>query len=182
MTDFAASLRRPLAGVFAPGAAPVVAFLPDQRADGRRRRVEFSPARILIERSVAGVAMRLHLAPAAFRGVALGVVVEDGVPAFEVALVHADPELSARLALADRESDALAALAHWADWFALPKLIEGVDGVLAPMPTPDRPRPAARRVDAAKRRRPRFLVRRKPGALARMATIHDGEREIVCYE
>ena len=181
MTD-PAPLRSSLAGRLAPQGESVVAILPDARADGRRRRVEFSPARILIERSVAGVAMRLNLAPSAYRGVALGVVVEDGLPAYEVALVHADPELSARLALADRESDALAALGLWADWFALPKLIEGIDGVLIEMETPRRPRPARRRVDLARRRRPRFLVRRKPGAPARMATIREGEREIVCYE
>jgi hypothetical protein len=181
MTDLAET-RRPLAGRLAPQGESVVALLPDARADGRRRRVEFSPARILIERSVAGVAMRLNLAPSAYRGVALGVVVEDGLPAYEVALVHADPELSARLALADRESDALAALRLWADWFALPRLIEGIDGVLIEMETPQRPRPARRRVDLARRRRPRFLVRRKPGAPARMARVHAGEREIVCYE
>lgn len=182
MTDIAASHRRPLAGAFAPAAAPVVAYLPDPRADGRRRRVEFSPARILIERSVCGVAMRLNLAPSAYRGVALGVVVEDGLPAYEVSLVHADPELSARLALADRESDALAALAGWAAWFALPQLVEGTDGVLAPLAGPDHERPARRRVDLAQRRRPRFLRRRKPGDLARMACRRHGEREIVSYE
>lgn len=175
-------LRRPLAGRFEPAQSPVVAFLPDARADGRRRRVEFTPARVTIERCVAGVVMKLALAPQAFRGVALGVVVEDGMPAYEVSLVHPDPELSARLALADRESDALAALAHWADWFGLPKLIEGIDGALAPIATPEQPRPARRRVDLAQRRRPRFLVRRKSGVSARMAIIHDGEREIVCYE
>lgn len=177
-----ASLRRPLAGRFAPGAEAVVAFLPDARADGARRRVEFTPARVTIERSVSGVAMKLNLAAAAFRGVALGVVVEDGSLAYEVSLVHCDPELSARLALADREAEALAALEAWSAWFGLPKLIEGVDGVLTPMAAPERPRPARRRVDLARRRRPRFLVRRKPGALARMAVIHDDEREIACYE
>lgn len=178
----AASFRRPLAGRLAPDQGPVVAFLPDPRADGRRRRVEFTPARILIERSVAGVAMKLQLAPAAYRGVALGVVVEDGLPAYEVALVHPDAELSARLALADRESDALAALDHWAAWFGLPKLIEGVDGALIAMDAARAPRRSHRRVEPARGRRPRFLVRRKPGSVARMAIVHEGEREIVCYE
>lgn len=178
MTSFAAADRR-LPG---PDARPVVAYLPDARADGARRRVEFTPARVLIERSVAGVAMRLNLAPAVFRGVAIGVVVEDGLPVYEVSLVHADPELCARLTLADREADALAALTQWSDWFALPKLCEGVDGELRPMASPDQPRPVRRRVDLAARRRPRFLVRRKPGAIARMALRRDGEAEIICYE
>lgn len=178
MTSSSAALRRRPG----PDAQPVVAFLPDQRADGARRRVEFTPARVLIERSVQGVAMRLNLAPAAFRGVAIGVVVEDGLPIYEISLVHADPELCARLTLADRESDALAALGEWADWFALPRLCEGPDGELMALAKADRVRPVRRRVDLAARRRPRFLVRRKPGAPERMAIRREDEAELISYE
>lgn len=177
MTRFAP--QRSLPG---PDAQPVLAYLPDARADGRRRRVEFSPGRVVIERSVAGVAMKLSLEPRAFRGVALGVVVEDGLPIYEVCLVHADAELSARLALADRETDALAALAQWAAWFRLPRLVEDVDGALIAAPCADERAPAPRRASPARARRARFLVRRKPGVVARMAIRHEGEREIVCYE
>ena len=40
----------------------------DARADGRRRVVIVEPDRIAIARSVAGVFMRISLAPSAFRG------------------------------------------------------------------------------------------------------------------
>lgn len=176
MADLSASPRQPPAV-----REPLVAFLPDPRADGRRRRVELSPGRILIERSVSGVAMKVQLAPSAYRGVGVGVVVEDGTPCYEIALVHADEELGARLALAQTEAEAMATLDVWANWFGLPRLIEDASGEYVALdhviPTPPRRRPAATLA-----RRPRFLRRRKPGALARMATSFAGAREIICYE
>lgn len=162
-------------------AAPFVVWQPDARADGRRRRVEVSGERVVIERTVAGVPMRLALAPRAYRGVALGVVVEDGLPVFEIALVHADPDLCARLGLVDREGEALAALKDWSARLALPAFVEAADGEWTPLRS-GAPRTQRRRVDLARRRRPRFLLRRKPGVAARLAVSFAGEREIVCYE
>lgn len=162
-------------------AAPLVVWQADARADGRRRRVEVSRDAVVIERSVAGVPMRLALAPQAYRGVALGVVVEDGLPVFEIALVHADPDLGARLGLADREGEALAALRDWSARLALPAFVEAADGELSPLRA-GAPRTQRRRIDLARRRRPRFLLRRKPGVAARLAVCFAGEREIVCYE
>lgn len=173
-----------------PGPAPGpcdraarAAVLADPRADDRRRRLELTPSRILIDRRVGAVSMRLALAPSAFRGVALKVVEREGALAYEVALVHRDAELDATLALCETLPEARAEWRQWARWFALSPLIERERGAYV---APDevgsqRPRPRRRRRVLAGRRS-RFALRRRLGEPARMAVSHRGEREIACHE
>jgi hypothetical protein len=163
----------------APGdASPRVGIERDPRADGRRRKVELTPSLVVFERRIEGISMRVGLSSQAFRGVAVGVIVEDGLPAYEVTLRHDDGDLTARLALCDDRASAIAALQGWARWFALPTLVERPEGGFA---LADVPRPADRRARPLSRR-PRFLIRRKPGQVERMAMRFLGEREIICYE
>lgn len=169
-----------------PGdAAPRHGVESDPRADGRRRHVELRPDRIVLERRLAGMAMRIGLPATAYRGVSLSVVIDDEllVPQYEIALRHADADLCARLALIDDREAAFAALEGWAQWFSLPRLVERADGgfnALDASPAPARP--GASRRPRPSRRRARFLTRRKPGRPERLAVSHAGAREIVSYE
>lgn len=157
--------------------------LADPRADDRRRSLELTPSRIVIDRRVGAVAMRLSLAPAAFRGVGLKVVELDGALAYEIALVHRDGDLDAPLTLCAAMAEAMDEWRQWARWFALPQLVESAPGVYASREeiVAARPRPR-RRHHVLARRRTRFALRRRPGETTRMQTTHRGEREIVCYE
>lgn len=172
-----------------PGPAPGpcdraarAAVLADPRADDRRRRVEISPSRITIERRVGAVAMRLALAPAAYRGVGLKVIEQAGGIAYEICLTHRDSDFDAVLARCAGGEEAIAEWRQWARWLALPALVEEAPGCfvarqeLGASPSPRRRRHALRE------RRSRFALRRRMGERAKMADIHRGEREIVCYE
>ena len=176
------------AAVF-PGPAPGpcdraarAAVLVDPRADDRRRRVEISPSRIVISRRVGAVAMRLALAPAAYRGVGLKVAERAEGVAYEICLTHRDSDFDAVLARCDESDEAIAEWRQWARWFALPALVEQAPGrFVARQELGATPGPRRRR-HALRERRSRFALRRRMGEPAKMADIHRGEREIVCYE
>ncbi len=88
-------------------------------------------------------------------------------------LVHRDPALNIPLCeSADRE-EIVSAWLTWSDIFALPQLMED-----------DHAEPAARRRrhNAIRARRPKFLVRRRPGNPANTGTIHRDEREIIARD
>jgi Family of unknown function (DUF6101) len=164
--------------------------LPDPRADDRHRKVELTGQRIILRRTVAGVAMHVQLPASAYRGIALCLTEPAGGEAhFELRLVHPDPEMCVRLA---RREDEKAILADWRSWLrflALPPLLErelgcyiAADGLSRQGPLGSgncRPR---RRNATIANRRGRFGRRRKPGRLDRMAELFSGEREIICYE
>lgn len=171
---FSSPGRAPAAGDLAPR----VGVERDPRADGRRREVEFTPQGVVLTRRLAGMTMRVGVPAGAYRGVGLGVIVEDGLPAYAISLRHDDADLCARLALLHDRDDAFAALAGWADWFDLPGMIERPDGRYVDL---DDERSAARRRRPVARR-PRFLNRRKPGQIERMALRHAGEREIIARD
>jgi hypothetical protein len=95
----------------------------DARADGRRRVVIVERHRIAIARSVAGVFMRISLAPSAFQGVLLRLVrLDDAGFHYEIHLMHRDPDLGVVLAEADDQAEAEAAWRRWAQQFHLPAL------------------------------------------------------------
>ena len=160
----------------------------DARADGRRRVVIVENDRIAIARSVAGVFMRINLAPSAFRGVLLRLVrLDDAGFHYEIHLLHRDPDLGVRLAEADDQAEAEAVWRHWARQFHLPALVERVEGTVEP----ERAAPGAiearapgvrRRGRGLRLRRARFLTRRKVGrpelciAVARERELFAGAR------
>jgi hypothetical protein len=160
----------------------------DARADGRRRVVIVEEDRIAIERSVAGVFMRINLAPSAFQGVLLRLVnLDDAGFHYEVHLVHRDPDLAVKLAGADDQVEAEAIWRSWVRLFNLPALVERVEGIFAPERASlgglEARAPVVRRRGRGLRmRRARFLTRRKVGrpelciAVARERELFAGAR------
>jgi hypothetical protein len=156
----------------------------DWRADGGARRVRVTSSDILISRRFSGVDMMISVPVPAYDGVALDVVEgRDGAPCYRLSLAHRDRDLDVVLAETQDSGDAAADWKYWASYLGLPRLstengvlaeVDAISGALVFYP---------RRGNAALRqRRPRFLMRRKPGVTARMAEVFAGEREIICYE
>lgn len=158
----------------------------DPRADGGQRRITLGADTIRIDRSLAGIRMRLALPVRAYRGVSLQVIDGARGPYYRVALDHADPELSVTLA-EDRNPEALVAeWRGWAKFFHLPRLaldadstcvaLDGRLGELVLGLTQQR-----RRGWPLRNRRSRISALRKPPK-TRRHVVHRGEREIICYE
>jgi hypothetical protein len=150
----------------------------DPRADDRRRLIDVSREAVIIYRSVAGVAMTIHVHSMAYRGVALRLIALSGDGGRrEVRLAHRDPDLSVLLA---ESNDQAVIEACWRDWvcfFRLPALVERIEpgAQEAPFEIADitRGRPHPRRGGkATTTRRPRFFVRRKVGHPSFAATVH----------
>lgn len=139
--------------------------------------------RRLLDRSHLPVTFALP--PNAFRGVAARAVEEDGQVTVTLELLHADPMLCVPLLVADDLDDVAADWRAWAAAYRLPMLLVEADGVARPLEETigqvrvDPPR-ARRQGHAARRRRPRFLVRRKPGRLG-LRLVVNGE-ELVAPE
>jgi hypothetical protein len=141
----------------------------DIRADGRRRFVTVAQDRVVIARSVGGVAMRITIAPRRYAGVLLSLARLDGGGfGYEVRLAHADPDLCVTLAQVREEAEARTHWRHWADTLALPRLVERIEGerqVERDTPTRLLSPTTRRRGSATQNRRPRFLCRRKVGVV-----------------
>jgi hypothetical protein len=142
---------------------------PDPRADGRRRFVRLDSDQVAINRVVAGISMRVTVPTSAYRGVALRVVDARGDGfAYEIRLVHADPDLSVALAETSDDSDIQAEWRLWARVLGLPALVERAEGCDEPDQqllgrVAIRPSAPRRRGKTILSRRPRFLARRKLG-------------------
>lgn len=101
----------------------------DRRADGEVRKVAIERRQVTIERRVAGIAMRIGVAASAYRGVALSLgSTRSGATFYRVSLVHRDPDLGVELYTARHDHEVVAEWQAWADYFALPKLIEREPG------------------------------------------------------
>jgi len=158
----------------------------DARADGGQRRITLFADKIGIDRSLAGVRMKLALPVRAYRGVALTVVEGAQGTFYRVALDHPDPELGVTLA-ENRDPEALVSeWRGWAKYFGLPRLAQGagsfwvaLDGRLGELVLgPAQPR---KRGWPLKHRRSRMSAIRKP-ARSGVGAVHRNEREIICYE
>ncbi|MCX7899008.1 MAG: DUF6101 family protein [Methylocystis sp.] len=160
----------------------------DRRADGGARRISVSRNEIVIARSCKGVPMKIRLPVSAYRGVALEVRgTAVGVITYLLTLAHRDSDLDILLAEVKEGDAVVTEWRYWAAWMGLPRLIiedgetheiESRAGLNAAAKTVI----ARRRVGALMKRRPRFLLRRKTGVMARTAENFAGEREIICYE
>ncbi|MDO9442575.1 MAG: DUF6101 family protein [Beijerinckiaceae bacterium] len=148
----------------------------DPRADGAVRHIAFQDGRVLIARRVRGVAMRLDIPCASFRGVVLAMEGEDD-PVFTIRLDHADPDLSVVVHEAGDDCDVIAQWRAWSTLTGLPKYLERQDGVLVDADIeiggiyPGKPPAPRRRGAIAVKRRPRFLTRRRMGDRRRMIML-----------
>jgi hypothetical protein len=153
-----------------------VTFTIDQRGAIVRRILQMS-----------GLPATVVLPANAFRGVAARALEdEDGNVTVTLELLHNDPMLSVPLLVADNLEDVAADWRAWADAYRLSMLLIEADGVastleeslgaaIKALPVQDRRK---RRVTPM--RRPRFLVRRKPGDLG-LRLVIDG-KEIIARE
>lgn len=169
-----------------PAHLPARYSAPDRGADSGQRSIDLSADRVVIRRTSSGAKMKLQLAVSAYRGVAVRVR-DDGVQQtdkVDVVLVHADPGLSLPLFSADNADDVVAEWQRWGTALALPLLLVHHDGsvreafarmggVMLGQPGPRR-----RRRSSIAGRRPRVLMRRKPGCGLAGRPVHR-EREII---
>jgi hypothetical protein len=156
----------------------------DARSDDRTREIAFRGRSVLISRRVAGIAMRVEVPLASYRGVtlSLGAELEAGA-VHTIELLHRDPDLSILLKQTTDSDEIAVEWSAWADALSLPQLFEQAPAAGEPSDpaAPILPMPR-RRGSAVARRRPRFSRRRKIGAQQRLAVTYREEREIVSYE
>jgi Family of unknown function (DUF6101) len=169
-----------------PHALPMRFRAADANADGQVRLVEVHHEGVVVRRSVRGMPIAVSLPVSAFLGVAIRLYPQDhtGMARVAVSLEHRDPALSIPLFSATDSNDVLAEWQLWARTFAMPMLIADGDGKL----TEAFPQMGAVRVEAPSprrrcratlaRRRPRILMRRKPGRMPATPVVHS-EREII---
>jgi hypothetical protein len=141
----------------------------DTRADGGVRNIELHRERVVLRRAVQGMRMAVNINVRDFLGVALRGL-DD---ALALVLVHRDPSLSIPLLVSSDADEIASAWQTWSEIFALPQLPE--DKVFEPAAR-------RRRHNAIRGRRPKFLVRRRPGDLLNPANAHAGEREIIARD
>ena len=170
-----------------PFALPARFAAADPTADGRVRDIEIDRNRVVVRRAVAGIRMRLNVPIESYLGVV--VRIEPGpAPSYgniAVVLAHRDPALSVTLSAAGDCDDVIADWQAWSKSLGCPMLVGDGEGAWrepmsrlgALVVTP--PVPRRRRRSAHVKRRPRALMRRKPGRPALTALVHRDEREII---
>ena len=162
----------------------------DGGADGHVRQIELDRDRVVLRRAVAGIRMNVRLPVAEFRGVSMRLLPpQDGEPAaVAVTLEHHDSGLSVPVFIAAEGDDATAEWKTWGRVLGLPLLVADRDGALRePFRRLGRievgpPGPRRRKRTALKWRRPRFLMRRKPGVPSAKPRVHRDEAEIIARD
>jgi Family of unknown function (DUF6101) len=170
-----------------PFALPVRFSTQDGGADGQIRHIEVDRERVVVRRAVRGIAMKVGRPVSDFLGVSLRLMPAAGTSAATIAVTldHRDSALSVPLFAATDTNDGLAIWKSWGRVLGLPLLVIDSDGAMRePFPrlgslTVASPLPRRRRRAAIKWRRPRILLRRKPGCMSETPTVHRGEREII---
>jgi hypothetical protein len=168
-----------------PLALPVRFRTGDASADESTRVVELYHDRVIVRRSIRGARMALSLPTSCYLGVAVRLTRPADVDAGSVAVMleHRDPALSVPLFVATDCLDVLAEWRLWAGALDVPLLIADDDGVLHEATARlgavevGQPSPRLRRRTPVIRRRPRILMRRKPGHPG-CRSVHR-EREII---
>lgn len=141
----------------------------DARADGGVRRIELHRERVVLRRAVRGMQMAVNVRVSDFLGVGLRGLDDAQM----LVLVHRDPSLNIPLAVSSDTDEINSAWQMWSEIFALPQLPEAKS---------HEPAVRRRRQNAIRARRPKFLVRRRGGALLNPANVHAGEREIIARD
>ena len=109
--------------------------------------------------------LSIALPARAFAGVAARAIDHgDGSVTVTLELHHTDPGLSVPLLVAHDLADIAADWRMWSELYEIPMLMVEADGVARPLDAHDKA-PAPRRRGRIQSRRPRFLVRRKTGAM-----------------
>jgi hypothetical protein len=152
-----------------PLSLPISFDAHDTRADGGVRQIELHRERVVLRRALHGMRMAINVRVSDFLGVALRGIDDAQV----LVLAHRDPSLTIPLCVSQDRDEIASAWQMWSEIFALPQL-----------PEEKTPEPAARRRrrNAIRARRPKFLVRRRPGHLLNPANIHRDEREIIARD
>lgn len=168
-----------------PLALPVRFTAPDAVADGRVRLVEISRERVLLSRSVQGMAIRLHVPMRAFQGLAARAVAAEGADEIVLTLEHADPALSVRLFATRDDADLIVEWQLWARALGVPLLAVDQAGAVRASFSHSQvcalgaPAPRRRKRNIISKRRPKLPLRRKPGRSGgRSATVYR-ERELI---
>jgi hypothetical protein len=99
----------------------------------------------------------------------LGIALREASDAKMLVLAHRDPSLTVPLCVSTDAEEIATAWRMWSEIFALPQLQDNAR----------EPAPRRRRRNAIRTRRPKFLMRRRTGALLNPANNHRGEREII---
>jgi hypothetical protein len=154
----------------------------DARADQGMRLITLANDMIRIERVLKGVKMRIHIPAQAYRGVMLQTRERQEGNVYEIRLMHPDPELSVFLEASKDRQKAEDLRQLWADFFARPDLESRLTFAASAEEKPIAPKARRRCMTTVAKRRPRRVMRRKPGNHDNLATIRRGEREIICYE
>jgi hypothetical protein len=170
-----------------PFALPVRFSAQDGGADGQTRQIELGRERVVLRRAVRGIAMKVGVPVAAFRGVSLRLWPAQGAQGATIAVTldHRDSALCVPLLIAADGDDGVALWKSWGRVLGLPLLVVEGDGTLRePFPrlggvALGTPAPRRRRRGAIKWRRPSILLRRKPGRPLNEPRVHHGEREII---
>jgi hypothetical protein len=152
-----------------PHSLPVSFDAHDQRADGSVRHIELHSERVILRRHVSGMRMAVNVRVSDF----LGVAVRGLDDAKMLVLAHRDPALSIPLCVSSDRVEIDTAWQMWSAIFALPQL---------PEEKLREPAMRRRRHNAIRARRPKFLVRRRAGALLGDAGMYQGEREIIARD
>ena len=152
-----------------PHSLPVRFDAHDQRADGSVRHIELHRERVILRRAVSGMRMAVNVRVSDF----LGVAVRGLDDARMLVLAHRDPALSIPLCVSSDRVEIDTAWQMWSAIFALPQLPEEIKR---------EPALRRRRHNAVRARRPKFLVRRRPGGLLGNAGMYRGEREIIARD
>ena len=137
----------------------------DIRADGGVRQVELHRERVVLRRAVQGMRMAVNVRVSDFLGVALHGSDDEQM----LVLQHRDPSLSIPLCVSSDAEEIATAWQMWSEIFSLPQLQD----------ESREPAPRRRRRNAIRFRRPKFLMRRRVGALLNPANLYRGEHEII---
>ncbi len=169
-----------------PFALPVRYRASDERADRHERLIELGRERVVVQRAVGGVPMKVSARVSDYLGIAIRIVSprDGGDGAVAVVLEHRDPGLSVPLHVATDGGEIAVECNAWVRVLGLPLLVPGPDGALYDPRGPlgalaARGAVARRRGRALKCRRSPRRLRRKPAALADDAIVHRDEREII---
>ena len=151
-----------------PLSLPVRFDTHDTRADGGVRQIELHRERVVLRRALHGMRMSVNVRVSDFLGVALRGIDDTQM----LVLAHRDPSLTIPLCVSSDRDEIASAWQMWSEIFALPQLAEETR----------EPAPRRRRHNVIKARRPKFLVRRRPGDLLNAPSVHQGEREIIARD
>ncbi len=141
---------------------------------------------IVMKRRLSGLPLTVVLPVTTYLGVYAQVTPGSGAGTLSVriGLRHRDPSLDLELCRSDDVARAADDWRAWGDSLGLPLLVVEPDGTARPVDEPVAPSaephvPTRRRIAALSGRRPRFLVRRKPGRRDLELPVHRGERELI---